>query len=53
MKTNIYGPGHGPEASRILAERFQDRYEAFYKNTDLTAVLGCDPLNDKVKFVCL
>ena len=50
MKTNIYGPGTGPEASRLLAQKFQDKYEAFYQNTNLTGVLGCDPLKDKVKF---
>ena len=50
MKTTVYGPGTGPEASRLLAQKFQDKYEAFYQNTNLTSVLGCDPLKDKVKF---
>ena len=47
-RTSAYGPGVMVEASRLLAEKFQNRYDKFYADTDLTDVLGCDPLEDKV-----
>jgi len=48
-RTSAYGPGVAVEASRVLAERFQDRYDKFYGNTNLTGILGCDPMEDKKK----
>ena len=47
-RTSAYGPGVQVEASRLLAEKFQGRYDKFYANTNLTGILGCDPLEDKV-----
>jgi len=46
-RTSAYGPGVQVEASRLLAEKFQGRYDKFYANTNLTGILGCDPLEDK------
>lgn len=40
----IYGANVGPQASRNYAKRIQDVYNQHYSDTDLTTILGCDPM---------
>jgi len=40
----VYGANVGPQASRNYAARIQEKYKNYYSDTDLTAILGCDPL---------
>jgi len=40
----VYGANVGPQASRNYAKRIQEKYDQFYSDTDLDAILGCSPL---------
>lgn len=40
----VYGANVGPQASRNYAKRIQAKYDNYYSDTDLDAILGCEPL---------